>query len=154
MKKYLELVVFIFSINLNLISCSNEYEKDLEYVRSLNNDQLVALFEDMEFHWRRMDETPIDGLANFPENSRIPEIFPNLLSPLAVNPRKKVIFYRPSMDEDIRLYFIGLAKEEWPSEYQAIELHYYDSSYSPTSEVLWERRKRPIADTRINKVKK
>lgn len=142
MKKYLELFVLIFSISLILISCSNQYEKDLEYAHSLNDDQLVALYNEMEFHWRRMDETPIDGLTNFSENSRIPEILPNLLSPKAVNPRKGVIFYRPSLDEDINLYFIGLTDEDWPTKYQAIELHFYDGSNSPASEVLWERGQR------------
>lgn len=143
MRKYLELIVFIISINLFSISCSNQNEKDIEYVRSLSDEQLATLFNEMEFHWRRMDETPIEGLTNYPENSRIPDILPNLLSSRAVNPRKSVIYYQPSLDNDIWLEFIGLAEEEWPSKYQAIELHYFHGLNSKALEVLWERGQRP-----------
>lgn len=142
MKKYLELAVFVFFINTFALSCSNQYEKDLEFARSLSEEQLTTLFNEMEFHWRRLEETPVDGLTNYPENSHIPENLPNLLAPRAVNPRKGFIVIRPAIDEDIRLHFIGMTDEEWPIKYQAVQLHYY-IGMSPTSEILWERGQKP-----------
>ena len=143
MKKYSKEVVLIFFISIPAFSCSNQYQDNLKYARSLSNDQLITLFNEMEYHWRRIDRTPIDGLSNFPENSRIPEILPNLLGPKSVNPRKGYINLRPSIDEDVRLYFIGLAEKEFPSAYQAIELHYYEGK-KPTSEILWEQGERTL----------
>lgn len=129
-------IIFICSI---LLSCGNQYEETINYARALDDNQLIALFDEMEFHWRRIDETPIDGLRKFPNNSLIPNILAELSGPQVVNPRRAFIILKPSIDEDVRLLFIGLAEEESPTQYQAIELHYYDGPHAPRSEVLWEQ---------------